>query len=47
MAFNEKPTRKIYNNGSIAVLAGPTKLGLIKLRKIAYKTQIETIKCPF
>ncbi len=45
--YNEKPIRKIYNNGSVSVLVGNSKRGLIKLRKLAYKTQIEIIKCPF
>ncbi len=38
--FNDKPARKIYNNGSIAVLCGRSKKGLIKLRSLAYKTRM-------
>lgn len=45
--FNEKPIKKVYNNGSVAVLAGKSKLGLIKLRKLAYKSKIEVNECPF
>ena len=36
--FNGKPARKVYNNGSISVLCGRSKRGLITLRKLAYKS---------
>lgn len=45
--YNEKPVRKIYNNGSIAISVNKSKLGLNKLRKLAYKSQIEINECPF
>ena len=45
--YKDKHAKKVYNNGSASVLCGRSKLGLIKLRKLAYKTEIEIIKCPF
>lgn len=45
--YNEKPIKKVYNNGSVAVLVGKSKFGLIKLRKLAYKSKIEINECPF
>ncbi|HNR21064.1 MAG TPA: hypothetical protein PKN75_14975 [Bacteroidia bacterium] len=39
--FNNKPAHKVYNNGSLAVLCGRSKRGIIKLRKLAYKLQQE------
>lgn len=45
--YNEKPIKKVYNNGSIAVKIGNSKRGLISLRKIAYKTEREIFFCPF
>lgn len=46
--FKNKPARKVYNRGSIAVLCGRSKKGIIKLRKLAYKTTtfIDN-SCPF
>ncbi len=41
------PARKVYNNGSISVLCGKTKRGIIKLRTLAYKTTIEETELPF
>lgn len=45
--YKGKLARKIYNNGSIAVLCGRTKRGIIKLRKLAYKTTAEIDNLPF
>jgi len=47
--FKNKPARKVYNKGSIAVLCGRSKRGLIKLRKLAYKTvaDLQEDDCPF
>jgi hypothetical protein len=45
--FDSKPIKKIYNNGSLSVLVGKSKKGIIKLRKIAYKDKIEINTCPF
>lgn len=45
--YNDKPVKKVYNNGSIAVKIGNSKRGLISLRKQAYKSQKEKIYCPF
>ena len=45
--FRNKPVRKVYNNGSIAVLVGTTKIGLITLRKVATKTITEELHLPF
>ncbi len=39
--YKNKPARKVYNKGSIAVLCGQSKKGIIKLRKLAYKASIE------
>jgi len=38
--FKNKPARKVYNNGSISVMCGKTKRGIIKLRTLAYKTTL-------
>jgi len=45
--YNNKPTKKVYNNGTIAILCGRTKRGIIKLRTIAYKSTIQENICPF
>jgi len=45
--FNDKPIKKVYNNGSLAININGSKKGIIKLRKLAYKTQIEDSYCPF
>ena len=45
--YKNKPIKKVYNNGSIAVLVGKSKRGVISLRKIAYKSKIEVDICPF
>ena len=47
--FKNQPARKVYNKGSIAVLCGRSKRGLIKLRKLAYKTFANVAEdgCPF
>ena len=42
--YKDKPVKKVYNNGSISVLVGTTKIGLIKLRKLAVKS---TDNAPF
>lgn len=39
--FKNKPAPKVYNNGSLAVLCGRSKKGIIKLRKLAFKTCVE------
>ena len=45
--YKGKPTKKVYNNGSIAVLCGNTKRGIITLRKLAFKSTITIADCPF
>lgn len=44
---NDKPVKKVYNNGSLAILVGKSKLGIIKLRKLAYKHEKEDCIAPF
>ena len=39
--------KKVYNNGTISVLCGKSKRGLIKLRKLAYKSSMEVSDLPF
>ena len=34
--FKNYPVRKVYNNGTMAVRIGKTKLGIKKLRSLAY-----------
>ena len=41
------PARKVYNNGSISVLCGKSKRGIIKLRKLAYLSSTEIKDLPF
>lgn len=45
--YKYKPTKKVYNNGSISIICGKTKKGLISLRKKAYKVKIEKQEIPF
>lgn len=45
--YKDKPTKIVYNNGSRSVLLGKSKKGLIKLRKLAYKSKIEETATPF
>ncbi len=46
--LNEKPCKKVYNSGTIQIRQGNNHIaGLNKLRKLAYKTQIEISECPF
>lgn len=45
--YKGKPARKVYNNGSISVMAGKSKRGIIKLRKLAYKSSIIKGPLPF
>ncbi len=45
--LNDKPIKKIYNNGSISIIINGSKKGLIKLRKYAYKDKLEIDSCPF
>jgi hypothetical protein len=45
--YNNRPVRKIYNNGSLSVLCGQKKKGIIKLRKEAVKSTREIINIPF
>jgi len=45
--YKDKPTRKVYNNGTISVMLGKSKKGVISLRKIAYKSEIEDDFIPF
>jgi hypothetical protein len=45
--YNGKPARKVYNNGSISVLACKSKRGVIKLRRLAYKTTMLKEALPF
>jgi hypothetical protein len=47
--YNEIKCKKVYNNGSISLLVGNSKLSIKKLRKQAIKCQIKLLKekCPF
>lgn len=45
--FNGVPARKVFNKGSIAVLCGRSKRGIINLRRLAYKAWIEIEEPPF
>jgi len=46
--YKGKLAKKVYNNGSVSILCGKTKYGLIKLRSLAYKCEIENNDdCPF
>jgi len=45
--YRGKPARKVYNRGSIAVLCGRSKRGIIKLRSLAYKSTLFMDDCPF
>lgn len=45
--FKNSPVPKVYNNGSAAVRIGKTKLGLRKLRTLAYMDFITKEELPF
>jgi len=45
--FNNKPIKKVYNNGSLSVLIGKSKRGIKTLRKLAYKSTKEKEYSPF
>jgi hypothetical protein len=45
--YNGAPVRKVYNNGSISVMIGKSKRGIIKLRKRAYKSTVIKEELPF
>jgi hypothetical protein len=45
--YQNKPAPLVYNNGSISVLCGKSKRGIIKLRTLAYKSFIEIDNLPF
>lgn len=45
--YKDKPTKKVYNNGTISVMLGKSKKGIISLRKIAYKSKINNDYVPF
>ena len=45
--FKDRPARKVYNNGSEAVLCGRSKRGVKKLRTLAYKATREVREWPF
>ena len=45
--YNGRPTRKVYNNGSISVLCGKSKRGIIALRKEAVKKSRKIVIVPF
>ncbi len=45
--FKGEKAPKVFNNGSISVLCGKSKRGIIKLRKLSYLSEIEIIECPF
>jgi len=45
--FNNKPARKVYNNGTVSVMVGKSKKGIISLRKLAYKSEIIIEQLPF
>ena len=42
-----RPARKVYNNGSIAIMCGRSKRGIISLRKRAYKASVTVDELPF
>jgi hypothetical protein len=39
--FNEIQVQKVYNNGSLSLLIGSSKIGIKKLRKYARKCRIK------
>ena len=45
--YKNRPVKKIYNNGTLSVRTGNTKLGIKKLRSLAYRSFIEKTECPF
>ena len=45
--FKGRPAKKVYNNGSVAVLCGQSKRGIIKLRKLAFISEVEVQDIPF
>ena len=45
--YEGKPARKVYNNGSLSILCGKSKRGIIKLRTLAYKSFIIIDDLPF
>ena len=47
--YKGAPARKVYNNGSMAVLCNRTKRGLKKLRTLAYRAaiEVEEVHLPF
>jgi hypothetical protein len=45
--YKDRPARKVYNSGSMAVLCGRSKRGIIKLRKLAYLGEVEVQNLPF
>jgi len=45
--YNSSRIRKVYNNGSISVMIGKSKRGIIKLRTLAYKSTIIKEELPF
>ena len=47
--FKSRPAKKILNNGVLAILAGRSKHGLKKLRRLAYVSfiEIEDQELPF
>ena len=44
---DDKPVKKICNNGSLAIQVGSRKFGIKKLRKTAYKDFKPRYTCPF
>ena len=45
--LNDKPIKKVYNNGSLSIIINGSKRGLIKLRKLAYKDKLGIDILPF
>ena len=45
--YRNNPVPKVYNNGSMSVRIDKTKLGIKKLRALAYVSFIEKVECPF
>jgi hypothetical protein len=45
--LKEKACKKVYNSGTTQIRQGRFSVGLKKLRKLAYKKEVEIVECPF
>lgn len=45
--YKDKPATKVYNNGSVSLLIGKSKISIKKLRANAYKEYIQKVILPF